>query len=96
MSYIKPLSGGFGPKQTKCELRDENQHVDFDDYVSNITTTRNPDVPSGGVFSIKTRTCIMWAGVSSSRITITYTVEWTGKSFIRGMVLLSSLSSLGL
>ena len=71
MSYIKPLSGGFGPKQTKCELRDENQHVDFDDYGSTITTARTPDVPGGGVFSVKTR------------ITVTYTTEWTGKSFIK-------------
>lgn len=95
MSYIKPLSGGFGPKQTKCELRDENQHVDFDDYVTTITTTRNPDVPSGSVFSIKTKTCIMWAGASSSRITVTYTIEWTGTSFIKGMVTLVPRSWLG-
>ncbi|KAG8813778.1 hypothetical protein FRC17_001432 [Serendipita sp. 399] len=86
MSYIKPLSGGFGPKQTKCELRDENQHVDFNDYASTITTTRTPDVPSGGVFSVKTRTCIMWAGNSSTRVVVTFTVEWTGKSFIKGII----------
>ncbi|KAG8854851.1 hypothetical protein FRB91_003013 [Serendipita sp. 411] len=87
MSYIKPLSGGFGPKQTKCELRDENQHVDFNDYASTITTTRTPEVPSGGVFSVKTRTCIMWAGNSSTKVMVTFTVEWTGKSFIKGAYL---------
>lgn len=86
MSYIKPLSGGFGPKQTKCELRDENQHVDYNDYASTITTTRTPDVPSGGVFSVKTRTCIMWAGPSTTKIVVTFTVEWTGKSFIKGII----------
>ncbi|KAL0570361.1 hypothetical protein V5O48_011608, partial [Marasmius crinis-equi] len=32
MSYIKPLSGPVGPKQTKCEIRDEIVHCDFDDY----------------------------------------------------------------
>jgi hypothetical protein len=83
MSYIKPLGGSIGPKQTKCEIKDETVHVDFDDYVVTLTTTRTPDVPSGGMFSVKTRTCIMWAGAASSRLIVTTTVEWTGRSFIR-------------
>ncbi|TFK42088.1 hypothetical protein BDQ12DRAFT_625018 [Crucibulum laeve] len=86
MSYIKPLNGSLGPKQTKCEIRDEMQHADFDDYVSTITTTRTPDVPSGGVFSVKTRTCIMWASAISSRVLVTTQVEWTGRSFIKGII----------
>jgi hypothetical protein len=85
MSYIKPLSGGFGPKQTKCELRDENQHIDFNEYASTITTTRTPDVPSGSVFSVKTRTCVMWAGSTTTKVVVTFTVEWTGKSFVKGL-----------
>lgn len=84
MSYIKPLAGGFGPKQTKCELKDETLHVDMDDYVSMLTTTRTPDVPSGSVFSVKTRTCLMWAGSNSTRVLVTTKVEWTGRSFIKG------------
>ena len=84
MSYIKPLAGGFGPKQTKCELKDETDHVNFDDYVSMLTTTRTPDVPSGSAFSVKTRTCLMWAGANSTRVLVTTKVEWTGRSFIRG------------
>ncbi|KAG8708897.1 hypothetical protein FRC11_006085 [Ceratobasidium sp. 423] len=55
MSFIKPLTGGLGPKQTKCEIKEETMHIDFDDYVSVVTTTRTPDVPSGSVFSVKTR-----------------------------------------
>lgn len=84
MSYIKPLAGGFGPKQTKCMLTDENLHVDFDDYVSTLTTTRTPDVPSGGSFSVKTRTCLTWAGGNVTKIYVTCTVEWTGRSMIKG------------
>lgn len=83
MSYIKPLSGAVGPKQTKCELRDETVHVDFDDWVTLLTTTRTPDVPSGGSFAIKTRTCITWAGPTSSRVVITTAVEWSGRSFLK-------------
>lgn len=93
MSYIKPLPGGFGPKQTKCELQDETVHVDFDNYVSMVTTTRTPDVPSGGSFSVKTRTCLMWAGASSTRVLVTCQVDWTGRSFIKGQSGLSSTLS---
>ena len=84
MSFIKPLSGGLGPKQTKCEIKDEVVHMDFDDYVSVSTTTRTPDVPSGSVFSVKTRVCLTWAGSASTRCVVTSVVEWTGRSFLRG------------
>ncbi|KAG8980258.1 hypothetical protein FRB90_007716 [Tulasnella sp. 427] len=83
MSYIKPLNGSVGPKQTKCELKEETVHVDFDSYVSTVTTTRTPDVPSGGVFACKTRTCIMWAGPASTKIIVTTAVEWSGRSFLK-------------
>ncbi|KAF9259361.1 hypothetical protein L218DRAFT_874922 [Marasmius fiardii PR-910] len=86
MSYIKPLNASVGPKSTKCEIRDEIVHCDFEDFVSTISTTRTPDVPSGGVFSVKTRTCIMWSSLASSRIVVTTQVEWTGRSFIKGII----------
>ncbi|KAF7354823.1 hypothetical protein MSAN_01396700 [Mycena sanguinolenta] len=86
MSYIKPLYASLGPKQTKCEIRDETVHIDFDDYVSTLTTTRTPDVPSGGVFSVKTRTCIMWASPLTTKVVVTTQVDWTGRSFIKGII----------
>ncbi|EIW87259.1 hypothetical protein CONPUDRAFT_116443 [Coniophora puteana RWD-64-598 SS2] len=86
MSYIKPLNNTMGPKQTKCEIRDETVHCDFDEYVVMLTTTRTPDVPSGGVFSVKTRTCLMWAGAVATRVVVTTQVEWTGRSFIKGVI----------
>lgn len=84
ITYIKPLAGGFGPKQTKCLLTDENDHVEFDDYVTVLTTTRTPDVPSGGSFSVKTRTCFTWAGGNITRMHVTCDVVWTGRSMIKG------------
>ena len=87
-SFIKPLTGSFGPKQTKCELNDEVLFCDFNQYVSTMTTTRTPNVPSGGVFSVKTRTCITWASAISSRVVVTTQVEWTGRSFVKGRPLL--------
>ncbi len=88
MSYIKPLAGSLGPKQTKCEIKNELVHSDFDEYISTMTTTRTPDVPSGGVFAVKTRTCVMWASPVSSRVLITTQVEWSGRSFIKGKPLI--------
>ncbi|KAG9222112.1 hypothetical protein CCMSSC00406_0009563 [Pleurotus cornucopiae] len=86
MSYIKPLNGTVGPRQTKCEIRDETTYCDFEDYVTMLTTTRTPDVPSGGVFSVKTKTCIMWASAVSTKVVVTTQVEWTGRSFIKGII----------
>ncbi|KAH7922680.1 hypothetical protein BV22DRAFT_1016867 [Leucogyrophana mollusca] len=86
MSYIKPLNNSVGPKQTKCEIHDENVFCDFDDHVVMLTTTRTPDVPSGGVFAVKTRTCLMWASTISTRVIVTTQVDWTGRSFIKGLI----------
>ncbi|KAJ9094451.1 hypothetical protein QFC21_005990 [Naganishia friedmannii] len=86
MSYIKPLNGSIGPKQTKCEIADENEHVDYDQYICNITTTRTPDVPSGNAFSVKTRTCLMWNGANSTKVVVTTKVEFTARSFIKGII----------
>jgi len=77
----------MGPKTTKCEIQDQMEHVNLDDYISTLTTTRTPDVPSGGVFSVKTRTCIMWAGPLSTKVIVTTQVDWTGRSYIRGALI---------
>ncbi|KAF6748449.1 hypothetical protein DFP72DRAFT_820393 [Ephemerocybe angulata] len=86
MSYIKPLNAPMGPKQTKCEIHDEMDHFDLNQWISTVSTTRTPDVPSGGVFSVKTRTCVTWAGPMSSKVLVTTQTEWTGRSFIRGII----------
>ncbi|KIJ54188.1 hypothetical protein M422DRAFT_241439 [Sphaerobolus stellatus SS14] len=65
MSYIKPLSGSIGPKQTKCELQGEMVHLDMDDYTSMLTTTR---------------TCLTWASAVSTRVLVTTQVKWTGRT----------------
>lgn len=83
-SYIKSLSNSMGPKQTRCELKDETIHNDINDYITMLTTTRTPDVPSGGAFSVKTLTCITWASSASAKVTVTTQLDWTGRSFIKG------------
>ncbi|KAG8219316.1 hypothetical protein J3R82DRAFT_197 [Butyriboletus roseoflavus] len=86
MSYIKPLNNSVGPRQTKCEIHDEAVHCDFEDHVVMLTSTKTPDVPSGGVFVVKTRTCLMWASSITTRVIVSTQVEWTGRSFIKGLI----------
>jgi hypothetical protein len=86
ITYIKPLTGSFGPKQTKCHLTEQNLHVDFDEYISALTTTKTPDVPSGGSFSVKTKTCLTWAGGNVTKVYVTCQVDWTGRSMVKGII----------
>ncbi|GAA5855517.1 hypothetical protein JCM8547_007868 [Rhodosporidiobolus lusitaniae] len=86
MSYIKPLNGSIGPKQTKCLITDESAHVDFNDFVCVVTTTRTPDVPSGNAFAVKTRTSMTWSRGNACRVVVTTGVEWSKSSFIKGII----------
>ncbi|ODQ53302.1 hypothetical protein SAICODRAFT_25375 [Saitoella complicata NRRL Y-17804] len=84
--YIKPLSGPIGPKQTHCHITEEIAEKDFEKYCSIVSTTQTPDVPSGNSFSVKTRTCLMWGENNSTRVIMSFTVEWTGKSWVKGPI----------
>lgn len=86
-SYIKPLYAAIGPKTTKCLSTENLDALDLERAVSVTITTQTPDVPSGNVFSVKTRYCLMWATNNSTRVLITCTVEWTGKSWLKGKIL---------
>lgn len=83
MSYIKPLGGAIGPKQTKCLIAQEILHQDLEKYITVLTTTYTPDVPSGSSFSCKTLTCISWAGKGKVRVVVTVQVEFTKSSWLK-------------
>lgn len=83
-SYIKPLYGSIGPKQTKCTTTENLDAFDLSRSVSVTCTTQTPDVPSGNVFSVKTRYCLSWAAGNATRFQMNCTVEWTGKSWLKG------------
>lgn len=83
-SFIKPLGAAIGPKQTKCIV---NQTMDFFDLtkaVSVTCSTQTPDVPSGNIFLTKTKYCLMWGPSNSTRLVMNCTIEWQGKSWLRG------------
>ncbi|KAG9069207.1 hypothetical protein KI688_010104 [Linnemannia hyalina] len=84
--YTKWLGMPIGPKTTKAILTDVCEYKDFDDHVSTVTTTSTPDVPSGGSFTTKCRTCITWAGPNQVMVVITGAVEFTKSSWIKGQI----------
>ncbi|KAI1001828.1 hypothetical protein K3495_g6374 [Podosphaera aphanis] len=85
-SYIKPLYGAIGPKQTKCICTETLEFLDFEKFVSVSISTQTPDVPSGNVFCTKTRYCFSWGENNSTRLQMSFFVEWTGKSWLKGPI----------
>lgn len=83
-SYIKPLYASIGPKSTKCVVNDNLDSMDFEKAVCVTQSTQTPDVPSGNVFVTKTHFCFMWAPGNATRLLINFTIEWTGKSWLKG------------
>ena len=82
--YIKPLNAPVGPRQTKCITTNTLITMDLEKAVTVDCSTQTPDVPSGNVFTTKTRYCLMWAPGNSTRIIANCTIEWTGKSWLKG------------
>ncbi|KAI8633307.1 hypothetical protein F5Y19DRAFT_417407 [Xylariaceae sp. FL1651] len=85
-SYIKPLYASIGPKQTKCIVTESLEHFDLEKSVNILCTTQTPDVPNGNLFSVKTKYCLFWAENNYTRVTINCTIEWTGKSWLKGPI----------
>ena len=84
-TYIKPLYAAIGPKSTKCVVTETLDYIDLERSVTVTASTMTPDVPSGNVFATKTRFCLMWAPGNSTRILMNFNIEWTGKSWLKGM-----------
>ncbi|KAG0236960.1 hypothetical protein BGW42_002173 [Actinomortierella wolfii] len=84
--YTKWLGMPIGPKTTKATLTDVCEHKDFNDYVTCVTTTSTPDVPSGSCFATKNRTCISWAGPNLVRVVVTGAVEFSKSTWIKGTI----------
>ncbi|KAH6996464.1 hypothetical protein BKA56DRAFT_627959 [Ilyonectria sp. MPI-CAGE-AT-0026] len=85
-SYIKPLNGAIGPKQTKCIVTETLDNLDYEKAISLTVSTQTPDVPSGNVFSVKTKYCFSWAENNATRLQVNCTIEWTGKSWLKGPI----------
>lgn len=91
-SYIKPLNGSIGPKQTKCISTENLDFLDLEKAVLVTLSTQTPDVPSGNVFATKTKYLFTWAAGNQTRFLMTCTIEWSGKSWLKGTPLTRSKS----
>lgn len=87
-TYIKPLAAPIGPKQTKCIVTEQLEGFNLEKSVNVLCTTQNPDVPNGNIFVVKTRYCLTWGENNGTRIQVNCTIEWSGKSWLKGMFLL--------
>ncbi|KAE8356160.1 hypothetical protein BDV28DRAFT_2953 [Aspergillus coremiiformis] len=85
-SYIKPLNGSIGPKQTKCISTENLDFFDLEKAVLVTLSTQTPDVPSGNVFCTKTKYLFTWAANNQTRFLMTCTIEWSGKSWLKGPI----------
>ncbi|KAJ5104767.1 hypothetical protein NUU61_002114 [Penicillium alfredii] len=85
-SFIKPLPGSIGPKQTKCITTENLDFLDLEKGVLVTLTTQTPDVPSGNVFATKTKYLFTWAAGNQTRFLVTCTIEWSGKSWLKGPI----------
>ncbi|ORY65209.1 uncharacterized protein BCR38DRAFT_432134 [Pseudomassariella vexata] len=85
-TYIKPLNASIGPRQTKCIVVETLENLDLEKAVNVLVVVQNPDVPSGNVFSVKTKYCLHWAENNSTRVQVNCTIEWTGKSWLKGPI----------
>lgn len=84
-TYIKPLNASIGPRSTKCITSEILDNLDFDKAANMTVTTQTPDVPSGNVFTVKTKYCLSWAEGNATRVQVNCTIEWTGKSWLKGL-----------
>ncbi|KAF9544547.1 hypothetical protein EC957_011856 [Mortierella hygrophila] len=84
--YTRWLGLPIGPKTTKAIVTDVCEHKDFDDYITVVTTTSTPDVPSGGSFTTKVMTCLSWAGPNQVLVVVTGAVEFSKSSWIKGQI----------
>jgi hypothetical protein len=85
-TYIKPLGGSIGPKQTKCITTEELDFFDLEKAVTVTCSTQTPDVPSGNAFVTKTRYCLTWAAGNATRFQMNCTIEWSAKSWLKGPI----------
>ncbi|CCE85466.1 Piso0_005062 [Millerozyma farinosa CBS 7064] len=85
-TYMKPLNGPIGPKQTKCLIQDKLIHYDLESYILIEQTTSTPDVPSGNSFQVRTKLYLSWAENNCTKLHVLTGVEWSGKSWIKGAV----------
>ncbi|CDO94833.1 unnamed protein product [Kluyveromyces dobzhanskii CBS 2104] len=84
--YTKPISGSIGPSKTRCEIVETVDKFDLKNYVQVTQSTKNPDIPSGNSFVVKTVFLFSWADDNSTNLKVYTFVDWSSKSWIKAAV----------
>lgn len=84
--YVKPLSGSIGPSKTKCIINEKIDNWDYNSFIQVTQTTKNPDVPSGNAFEVKTTYILTWNKDNTTKLTTYCSIVWSGKSWIKGAI----------
>lgn len=84
--FDKGLNYPIGPKSTRVYMEEKVENFDFEDYVEIVSITKTPNVPSGGVFDCRTRYVFTWAEQNKTKLYVSYYLNWTGSSWIKGVI----------
>ncbi|CDK25803.1 unnamed protein product [Kuraishia capsulata CBS 1993] len=84
--FERALNFSIGPKSAVCEVEEVIDSYDLDKGIVLLTKTRTPNVPSGGSFVVNTRYVFTWAENNSTRLQISYFIDWTARSWIKSMI----------
>lgn len=85
-TYTKPLTGSIGPSKTRCIIEETLDQYDLNTFIRVTQLTKNPDVPSGDIFQVKTTYLLSWDANNSTKILTYVAINWTGKSWIKGAI----------
>lgn len=84
--FDKGLNYPIGPKSTRVFMSETVEALDWEDYVEVLNISKTPNVPSGGAFDCRTRYVLTWGENGKVRLVISYWLEWTGSSWIKGII----------
>ncbi|CCD24101.1 Ysp2p NDAI_0C04410 [Naumovozyma dairenensis CBS 421] len=86
ITYTKKLNNSMGPKQTRCVVTEEIEHMDIQNYIMVRQIVKSLDVPSGNNFSVHTKTYLSWGSNNTTNMKVVTNVVWTGRSMIKGPI----------
>lgn len=92
-TYRKALGFSIGPKSTMCEVSETIEHMNLGDYVSVVSRTVTPDVPLGNSFSVMTRYIFCWGENNTTKVYISFFIQWSGRSWIKSVIEKQSMAT---
>lgn len=84
--YTKALNYSVGPKSTIVKIMETIDTIDFDKGVNIILKSLTPNVPSGNAFTVQTRYLLAWGPNNKTKLKVSYWINWTGRSWIKGII----------